>query len=51
MAIVESEENENLEERFGKMFAEICTVKIDKILIRKPGAAGKIDKMILDKRD
>ena len=54
-AILELEEGEadrvcHLEKRFGDLFQRICTVKVNKILIEKPGTMTDY-KVILDKRE
>jgi len=55
-AILELEEGKvdsayHLEKRFGDLFQRICTVKVNKILIDKPGTMTDDGKIILDKRE
>ena len=49
---IESEkEEEGIRNRFGTLFHDICTVKIDTIEIVDRGVLSKEDKLIVDKRD
>jgi phenylacetate-CoA ligase len=49
---IESEKDEGeIRERFGTLFHDICTVKIDTIEFVDRGTLTKEDKLIVDKRD
>jgi phenylacetate-CoA ligase len=49
--IESGKEGEEIKNRFGTLFHDICTVKIDTIEFVDKGALSKEDKLIVDKRD
>jgi len=49
--IVAEKDKEEIKNRFGTLFHNICTVKIDTIEVIEKGGLSKEDKLIVDKRD
>jgi phenylacetate-CoA ligase len=51
-AMIESPvDDQDLIERFTKTFKDLCTIRLDKCEIAKPGNIDKKDRLIVDKRD